>query len=816
MHANGLAVGLVWLLVAAPALAADNEPRLVNEELVVTQVDASGLPVDATLYSRVMARDYPAGQVRDPSSTTELTYVDRRGSPETDGNAVLIDIGGSGQTSVTTRAVFDKPLPVALHAQYEQGTEVIAPDEVESATGQMRITYTVTNTTAEDETIRYRDAAGRWTVDSKPVFAPFVGTVVVTLPDALTLLQAPNATRSTTSDGRTQLLWNLVLYPPMGNYQQDVQMLVSGDPLAVPSLSMQVIPVTADQSPVLGFSTDLLAASVKGNAELARGLEELNTSTTALAAGAADLSRGLRQVGQGTSLLSNQVNTALVPGSQDLAEGADDLARAQRQAAKGATKLANGQEKAAEGTQSAYKGAKSLEKGAAAFSDGLLSLYDGLQELLKPGSLPVARDSADQLAQAVLRLHDVIGTAGDPDIGFPPSQASTLIQAVRAAKKVSGVTTAGANSMHRTLKDIAAELSALVADSGQAAAQAGSAQAKANLVYQQACVVTPVLDAGQCATLQEAATDAGAASQQAGEVAWGIGTQTARVTQEAIAAAAITASLTGITGVLQALETALNQISVGLVSGSTASPGVYEGLQALTDGLTATINGLVKLSNGAAESVGGARDITAGSQDLTDGLSDLADGADDLADGADDLADGSADLADGTAQLADGSQQQAQGTAAVGDALVQVDEGVSSAGSGAQQLSQGARQLQQQGTQKVLNSVIKASQDPAFAKAYLKASERRAADALPYGAPAGGAGRVAYVYTMTGTQPSSSSGTLAAWGLVAVIVASAIAVAWRRLHPVANTAESPPGPEPEPAPIADNDWLFRPPGDQAH
>ena len=44
-------------------------------------------------------------------------------------------------------------------------------------------------------------------------------------------------------------------------------------------------------------------------------------------------------------------------------------------------------------------------------------------------------------------------------------------------------------------------------------------------------------------------------------------------------------------------------------------------------------------------------------------------------------------------------------------------------------------------------------------------------------------GRVAYVYTMPGSGDSrSSTGTLAGWGLLAVIAAAAGAVAWRRLR----------------------------------
>ena len=462
------AAGMAIAVGVLPAIAADPEPALVNEELVVAQVDASGLPTDATLYSRLVARDFPAGPVRDPSSITDVVYVDRRGTVPTDGDAVVVDIGGPGQTTVTTRATFDKPLPVALHAEYRQGPDVLAPDSVESTSGQMRISYTVTNTTAQEKTIRYRDAGGRWTVTRKPVFAPFVGTLMLTLPAGLTLLQAPKAVRSTTEDGRTRLLWNLVLYPPMGDYQQTVQLLVSGDPLAVPALNMQVMPVRSAQDPVLGFSTDLLSASVDGNADLADGLTELDRSAVALALGAGKLGSGLRELGRGTSTLTQQVDQTLVPGSQELAEGADTLATGQRDAAKGAKKLAEGQRDAAKGTKSAYDGARSLQDGAEQLSDGLLDLYDGLQKLLEPSALPSARDSSDQLAQAVLRLRDVIGTPQGGAGPFPPTQASTLIEAVLATQKISGISAAGADRVHTNLKDIAEKLTQLAADSAQA------------------------------------------------------------------------------------------------------------------------------------------------------------------------------------------------------------------------------------------------------------------------------------------------------------------------------------------------------------
>jgi putative membrane protein len=452
----------------------------------------------------------------------------------------------------------------------------------------------------------------------------------------------------------------------------------------------------------------------------------------------------------------------------------------------------------------------------------LLSLSEGLQELVGPDGLPAARDSSMQLADAVLQLRNVIGTPGDPPISLPPSPNTTLIQAVRASTKVAGITLAGAHKVTGNLEEIAVALGGLAITSGQAAASAGSARAAIELVHQQACVDSVVLDPVQCAALQRAAADAGQAAQSSGQVGLGVGEQAARTKAQAVAVGAITLALKGIVYALALVEKALTQVSLALVSGNTQSPGVYEGLIQLTAGLSATIDGLIALSDGAGKSTEGADELTDGAEDLTDGLDDLSEGADDLAEGTDDLARGAEDLADGGDALADGTQAQAQGTAAVGDALGQLDEGVDSATSGAAQLARGADQLHRDGTSEVLAGIVDASKDPAKAQAYLAASEDRAGDALPYGAPDGAAGRVAYVYTLQGSDTGDgTASTVAGWALLLVIAVAAGSVAWRRLHPLDGavaeaSAPPPPTPASQPEPFApaeptpEDTWPFGP------
>ena len=79
------------------------------------------------------------------------------------------------------------------------------------------------------------------------------------------------------------------------------------------------------------------------------------------------------------------------------------------------------------------------------------------------------------------------------------------------------------------------------------------------------------------------------------------------------------------------------------------------------------------------------------------------------------------------------------------------------------------------------NEVVEPSNAPAFARAYLTATDLRTTDAMPYGVPKGATGRVAYVYQM---QPATAVDTGVNWGVVggvAIGLAALGYLGWRRV-----------------------------------
>ena len=528
-------------------------PGLVNEQLVTADLGPSGLPTQSQLFNRIVANDLPATEVSAQTSTVDLRYLDQRGAPPVDGATVTYSVGGSAQTSTSTQATFDKPLPVAFHAEYAtsgEGANGVNPDVISGFDGDVKITYTATNTVVENQPITYTDADGTSRTQEQPVFAPFVGTVIATVPSDVRIKSAGTAVVSTTTEGQTALQWNLVLYPPLGNFQQVMDFEISGSDLDVPAVLMEVVPVTTDQDPAVGFSSTLLSESVSGSAELASGLAAINESTL------------------------------------ELADGAAQLAAAQSAAAKGASEAATGSE--------------GLALGAALLTEGLVDLSGGLDQLAGSSGLPAAADATAALAEAVSEITDIIGSGDDPPINpFPPfPKTITLVQASRIAElSAEGLSqlaaSAAKNDAHAVaaLTSAYAQLCAVPTTSGCSELRTGLQKATA------AGTSSGLVALGLKVMDEELLTRI-----TAGLIAVSTGLKS-------------TAG-ESVYGGLTELEKALNKAAKAtkeLAAGSTAAAGGAEGLTAGTDELA---SGLSELAAGSEALVTGTDGLSQGAKQL--------------------------------------------------------------------------------------------------------------------------------------------------------------------------------------------------------
>ncbi len=282
--------------------------------------------------------------------------------------------------------------------------------------------------------------------------------------------------------------------------------------------------------------------------------------------------------------------------------------------------------------------------------------------------------------------------------------------------------------------------------------------------------------------------------------------------------------LPGVTGVRNGLLTLRGGLTNADANSGTSSPacnsavatgaagycGLTEGLAQLVGGLTTAIGGIGQLAPGASAANVGAGDLAAGIAQAGDGATQLAAGASQLSGGLDQvavkvpaavtgakaLAKGSSDLSTGSGtlaaalrtQLAPGAHQLAtglEGLNAAKDGSAQIAEGLITAKGGNQQIVTGAGQLSDEGTAKLIDAGDAAAKSYGKEYATMQALNKKgAANAMPYGAPAGAVdNRGAYDLTIAGVGSASGAGSagrgLAGLGILALGAFAATALRGR-------------------------------------
>lgn len=579
---------------------------LVNEQLVVAQLGTSGLPEETNLINRIVAQGYGPQDLAVETSTNRLRFLDQTGAPKIEGQDALYPIGGKPQTTTSTVADFEKPLPIALHAEYatpDGGQRGVNPDDIPGRSGRVDITYTVTNTTVKRQQVTYQAADGTTKTKELPVFAPFVGVLQATLPSSIKIDKPGNAVVGTSPTGETTLTWNLVLYPPIGSYEQRLNFRISGDELSIPAVTMQTVPISNGQSPSTEFAAKLLSESVKGNQSMIEGLDKVNSGVLELGSGASELANGGAELGYGIG--------------------------------------------------TAQSGAAGLTQGANALTAGLDQLTGGLNKLAGPQGLPASAAATEQIAKAVKQIAAKVGGPWNKPLPEPlPNPLPkdiTLYQILEVLQRGS-----------RVVAQLSADVSGTVAKGALDAGQIGNnaqdakndAQEAANVLADVINDICPGAGIGPCADLEAAKDKAQTASDSAGTAQ----AQSNTLTSELAAAAGKAAVVAGATELTYRLmPQVLDQVtalSLALDSRDPNQIGIYQSLMALRGALLRASQAIEAAANGVDSAAVGADELAQGADQLDQGLEALLAGSEQLADGAKALASGAGQLSsEGTQRM---------------------------------------------------------------------------------------------------------------------------------------------------------------------
>ena len=766
---NASATGGQAAAVLAEAATA-TDVAIVNDEVVLAQLDPTGLPERAVLVSRVTVQG-PEREIVDPASQTNVRYLDRLGRPEVSPQGVVLVAGGQ-TPRVLTEARFDKPLPVAIHAQYAVDGQVVPAADVPGMSGEITVTYTLTNTTAEQTQLTYEDADGQPQTSEQPVFVPFQGSLTATLAEDAELVDAPGAMLATDEQGRTVARWNISLFPPISTPTQELALTMRTERAAVPGAQVLLTPAGADQDPATDFSAGLLDGTTSGNSELYDGLAALDSAAGDLAAGSAQLAEGLTGLAVGTDEARD--------ASEMLSRGLDDVAGGAEAAADASGELATGVGGLAAGADEVSVGSRRLADALGQAASGAQDLADATAQLAKATTGSPAEelapliDGGAQIEAGLLEASARIGSPSDPvldlmnpiapdgDTTCPPGGTAppdddcvTIYQGVRALRDGLHAVDEVVGALEGRVDEARDAFAALVGDLRSIGQDVTDAARDAREVFDSLCTGTaPTLDpaSAECAQLLAVAEAADSALATAAAALPDVQDLLAAIAVLEKQAAALSEALDRALASTEALLVGVEVVGQAVGTGTPTQPGLAAAMAALNAGLAQLSQQLVasqaELNQALGAIASGSQELAVGIDGATEGAGTLVDGSELLAEGAQAAASGADPLAQGSEGLAAGALGAASGADQLSSGLGGLAAGADDAAAAGQDLAGGATALQEDGTLPAADGVLDASSQAALAQAWLEASAERAQDALPYGPPIGAEGNVAYVFTL--------------------------------------------------------------------
>ena len=732
---------------AAVGAATTTPTRVVNRETVQVEASSTGEVDHARLFNQLTVYGDGTYRVADPTATNGLRNLDGFASPDVvNGEAVwTIDTDGRADR----RTVADVPtsrLPVTLKASYTLDGNKIDPADLVGKTGDVTASYTVANNTASPTVIKYKDGHGKTVTETIDLVTPLVGQLQTDLPDSFTEIETPRADLAGDGRGGTIAAFTLVLFGPIGAPTQTFGWTAHVTDAELPPATLQVLPVVPERHPELKTGQDGYEEGAATGAELTEGAGVIDGHLVELRDGAAKLLAGLGQLADGASQLEAGLAGKAAPGASALADGVAQIDDGAAQLRDGVGAKLGDSAKLADGAGQVADGASTLYAGLGDVSAGLAALAD-----VNTG-LPTALVGAQTLRAGVDQLVAGLGDPNDPTtiLGGLSLVSGGLAKLADNAK--------GLPAAKAGVDAIRSGLLSATASSGTAITSLGSGVAAAQQLI--AAAKTSLDPATQLTAITQLTQAAGALSQVSAGLS-NLGTTLAtKVAEAAGGLQAVSAGLgDAITGIGQlqygvgAITEGVTRVKLGLSSGSAAQPGLAEGLDAMVGGLTKAVYGVGALNTGVASQA------LPGAAALADGAGLVAGGTAQSADGLNELHGHLGDLASGTGRAAAGAGELASGLGDAADGSGKLAAGLSQAADGGSQIVDGAGRLHTEGTAKLVEAgnatATKFGREYAIMKAL---DEKGRTEALPYGAPEGGTGTAAYLYTLAAADNAMTEG----------------------------------------------------------
>lgn len=310
-----------------------NDPNLINQnpgsvyksglnitvaKSVLVAAEASGNPKMSVLLANTQASGDGSATVKVPVGTQKAKNSSGFNAPVMEGDDIVYNVQNSGNTQQTfgaSNGSYDGKLPVKVQVQtWVNGTE-INPADMVNVSGNVRMTYSFTNMTAEMTRISFKGPDGSLITQEKEIPVPFGGAFIVTLPQQFADVNAPWAEGGVSPAGTT-LSGTIMMIPPLGKLTQSVTIEARADGASLPGASFQALPIT--------LTDNGIGKTAYGALPLAGGIT--NVATAAGAFGKADIIKLQALVMKYGAVAAGISNNYVKPVIQAFQDGAIDEA----------------------------------------------------------------------------------------------------------------------------------------------------------------------------------------------------------------------------------------------------------------------------------------------------------------------------------------------------------------------------------------------------------------------------------------------------------------------------------------------------------
>ena len=601
----------------------------------------------------------------------------------------------------------NEELPVNVKISYKLDGKTISADDLEGASGHLKIEFTYENKVTKTTTIN-----GEKVNLNKP--CAVVSGLIMDNENASNV-QVTNG--KVINDGDRSIVVGLAL--PGMKENLDLTDLDSEDAEKIEDIIPESVTVEADITDFemagtisvasYDISTDVDFSKYDSNIDsLKDSADELQDGTDQIVDGAKTLADYMKQLKDGTDTLSD--------GTGQLSSGADSLSSGADQLVSGSGSLSSGADSLATGAGQLSSGLEQLKTSVADLPSGANKLYEGAQKLsaaLKSG------DSSSRDKYGVYEAVTAIGQGADQ----LKSVLKTIMDGASSIHDGALELAAGAKSgsdnpeeygIYEAAGALGSTIEQTIAGIKEKLGSAATSLGDANTYGQNAIDIANTLSGDESLTEEQQTYIQQIIAYVSGDM------QTVSGVQSALAAVNIDTSqidavVSGIQNGAEAIVAGANKIAVGAKSDDTSSLdkyGLYEAaaaayagaeeLSASASTLAASVDYMAGSDNMGAL-VSGLESLNSQSSQLISAVGQLSSGADTLSSGAGTLATGAKTLNTGAGTLATGAKTLASGTKSADSGAKTLASAALQLMDGTNTLSDGINTLNEDGISKIVD-----------------------------------------------------------------------------------------------------------------